>query len=179
VGIILAIPAARGLLKIIDSNKYWSFLLFLLVFLYSGIMTTSHIANVELVIPWEQGRRDAFTSSEITAAKTVIEMAGVSEQTNSQTSFIITDHFYTLLFEFELQVPNEEIIDASEIFKAKSLDYQGILVLRQAVTDVISITYEDGHGSFTMDETQYKSFIGDSQSSMIYNNGMVIAFQKQ
>ena len=178
-GIILAIPAAKGLLSIIGKNAWWGIVLFLLVFGYSGVMTTSHTANIEAVIPWDQQRRDAFTSSEMAAAETAIRMAGIKTgQETAKEPVLYADHFYTLHLEYEQQVPYEDIIDASELFKAESLDYDGILLLRQAVTEVITITYDDGHGYYTMSQSQYDSLVEDPQSSLVYDNGVVKALYK-
>jgi len=57
-------------------------------------------------------------------------------------------------------------------------EYHGILMLRTAVTEVVSATFEGGHEDFVMTHSQYQSFVDDPQSLLIYDNGMVKALQR-
>jgi len=179
--LIIAVPAACGLLSILG-RKGWRnlIMLFLLVFSLSGIMTTSHIATVDSVIPWEHQIRGAFTSSEMAAAETVSQMVGLAPgQTPQGDTEIYADFLYTLLLEYEFHIPYDKVVDASPIFKEELEEYHGILMLRTAVTtEVVSATFEGGHEEFVMDQSQYQSFVDDPQSLLIYDNGMVKALQR-
>ncbi len=179
-GLIAAVPAAYGLLNIVG-RKVWrgSIILFLLVLSLSGIMTTSHFASVDLVIPWEHQRRHAFTSSEMAAAETVSQMAGLTPaQAPQGKTKIYTDFIYALLLEYEFQLPHDKIVDASPLYKKGLKDYHGILMLRRAVTDIISATFEGGHEDFVMDQSQYQSLVDDPQSCLVYDNGVVQALER-
>ena len=154
-------------------------LLFLLVLSLFGIMTTSQHASVDVVIPWDTRQRKAFTSSEMTAAESISQMADLAPgQTPQNDTRVYTDFFYTLIFKHEFQVPRSKIVDASPIYKEDSRQYQGILVLRTAVTEVVLATFEGGHEEFVMDQSQYQSFLNDPQSLLIYNNGTVQALRR-
>lgn len=179
-GLIVAVPAANGLLNMLG-RKGWRNLviLFLLALSLFGIMTTSHIASVDLVIPWEHQSRKGFTSSEIVAAETISRMAGLTPAQTPQGDIqIYADHLYSLIFEYQVQAPHDKIVDASPIYKEELKEYQGILMLRTAVTEVVSVAFEGGHEEFVMDKSQYQSFVNDPESILIYDNGMVKALQR-
>ena len=118
-GLIIAVPVAYGLLNMLGRKVRQNLIiLFLLVFSLSGIMTTSHIASVDSVIPWESHIRRAFMSSEMVAAETVSQMAGLAPgQTLQGDTKIYADFLYTLLLEYEFQMPYDRVEDASPIYK--------------------------------------------------------------
>lgn len=178
--LLIAVPVAYGLLSILG-RKGWGAMvgLFFLMLLLSGIMTTSQHASVDVVIPWDKRQRVAFTSSEMAAAESISQMADLaSGQTPQNDTKVYTDFFYTLLFEHEFQAPRSRIVDASPIYKEDSKQYQGILVLRTAVTEVVWATFEGGHEELVMDQSQYQSFLNDPQSLLIYDNGAVQALRR-
>lgn len=175
-GLIVAVPAAYGLL-IIFSRRGWHSVvaLFLSVLLLSGIMTTSHIASVDSVIPWDHGIRDAFTSSEIAAAQTVSRGLELSDsQLSSEGAMIYTDCYYAQVFCYEVHLPLYRVRDATRIYRGQLKEYQGILMLRRAVAEeVVQATFVGGHEQFVMDEAKYQAYIDSPQSILIYDNGAV------
>ena len=180
IGIMAAFPAAYGLLKtVIGKGGRSQISLFFIVLLISGIMTTSHLASVDLVIPWEKQRRFAFTSTEMAAGTTVGRMVGINPgQTHSGNIDIYTDFVYTLLLAYELQLPMDKIVDASPLYKEEVDEYHGILLLREVVTEVVSVTFEGGHEDFVMEQAQYQAFMDDHDSVLIYDNGIVRALER-
>jgi hypothetical protein len=181
VGMLVVFPAVVGLLKMAGRRGWPKMVgLFLLVFLISGIFLTSHISSVVTVVPWEQKIRMAYTSSEMSAADTVSRVAGFTPGQNSVAdSKIYTDYYYLYPLWYKLELPRDEVLDASPIFLGEAEAIDGIIILRQAVTyEVVGATYEGyGRGEFTMDSVQYQLFVDDPQYSLIYNCGTVTALK--
>jgi len=178
--LLIAVPAAIGLLSMLG-RKGWRNLgvLFLLLFLFSGIMTTSHEANITQVVPWVIHSRDAFTNSEMTAAKTVSQKAELTPgQTPQGETKIHTDYLYRLLLGYEFHVPHKKMVDASPIFKGELTEYHGILLLRSTVTDTVLMTYETSHYCSKVEQSQYQSLVDDPQAILIYDNGVVRALKR-
>ncbi|MFC1992239.1 hypothetical protein ACFLV3_00320 [Chloroflexota bacterium] len=180
-GLIIAMPAAKGITSIL-SQKGWRNLavLFLLTLLLSGIMTTSRFANVALVIPWEHQIRNGLTSSEMAAAETVSQIAEIrTGQFSSTDTIIYADTYYTQEFLYELDLPPDGIADATPIYNEKFKEYHGILMLRTAVTEeVVTARFEGGREQFKMEQAKYQAFIDDPQACLIYNNGVVQALER-
>jgi len=181
VGLFLVFPAVVGLLSI-PSRKGWQSLvgLFFSVLLISGIFTTSHISNVVSAVPWEDKIRMAYTTSEMSAAETVGQMASFTPRQDSKApEKIYTDFYYKYPMNFQTDVLLITAIDASPIFLEESRQADGILMLRRALTtEVVGATYPGfGRGEFTMDSAQYQSFVDDPQYSLIYDCGTVKALK--
>ena len=178
--LLIAVPAAIGLLSMLGRRGWRNLgMLFLLLLLLSGIMTTSSQANITQVVPWELHTRDAFISSEMAAAETVSQMADLTlGQTPQGEQKIHTDYLYRLLLIYEFQVPYDKLVDASPIFKEQLTEYHGVLMLRSAVTDVVLMSYEAGHFYSEVEQSQYQSLVDDSQAILIYDNGMVKALKR-
>ena len=175
VGLIMAIPAAIGLLSI-PSKKGWQSLavLFLLMFALSGIMTTSYIGSVDTVIPWGPQSHSAATSSELAAAETVSRMAGLTaDHTPTGETRIYADHYYSQIFRYDVHVPEDKLVDLIELQKEELKEYHGILILRSAVIDVVSVKEE-----LIMDLSQYQSLMSDPQVILIYDSGTVKALRR-
>lgn len=178
--LLIAVPAAIGLLSMLG-RKGWCNLgmLFLLLLLLSGIMTTSAEANITQVVPWVVRSRDAFMSSEMAAAETVSQMADLTPaQTPQEETKIHTDYLYKVLLQMEFQVPYDKLVDASPIFKEELTEYHGVLMLRSAVTDMVLMSYEAGHLYSEVEQSQYQSLVDDTQAILIYDNGMVKALKR-
>jgi hypothetical protein len=80
-------------------------------------MTTSYEANITQVVPWVQHSRDAFLKSEMTAVEKVSTMASLAPgQTPRGENDIYTDYLYGILLLKEFHVPEDKIIDASQIY---------------------------------------------------------------
>jgi hypothetical protein len=178
--IMASVPAAVGLLSILGRGKWLNLAIsFLSIFLLAGIMTTSYEANITQVVPWVQRSRDAFLTSEMAAVEKVSEMASLAPgQTPQGNTDIYTDFLYGMLLLKEFHVPEDKIIDASQMLIEKSTEYNGILLLRSAVTDTVLVSYEVGHLYATIDQSQYQSLLDDSKADLIYDNGMVKALKK-
>ena len=181
VGLLLVFPAVVGLLSI-PSRKGWQSLvgLFFSVLLISGIFITSHVSNVVSAVPWEDKIRMAYTTSEMSAADTVSRIAGFTPGEKSKgDSKIYTDFYYLHPIWYDLDLPSGEVIDASPIFRGKSKQVDGILMLRMSLTaEVTGMTYPGyGRGEFVMDSAQYQSFVDDPQYSLIYDCGTVKALK--
>jgi hypothetical protein len=178
--LIISVPAAVGLLSILRRGKWLNLTIsFLSIFLLAGIMTTSYEANITQVVPWVQRSRDAFLTSEMAAVEKVSEMASLAPgQTPQGDTDIYTDYLYGMLLLKEFHVPEDKIIDASQMLIEKSTEYNGILMLRSAVTDTVLMSYDVGHLYSTIDQSQYQSLLDDSKAHLIYDNGMVKALKK-
>lgn len=178
--ILVSVPAAVGLLSILGRGKWLNLAIsFSSIFLLAGIMTTSYEANITQVVPWWQHTRDAFLKSEMAAVEKVSEMASLAPgQTPRGDTDIYTDYLYLILLLKEFHVPQDKIIDASQMLIEKSTEYNGILLLRSAVTDTVLMSYEVGHLYATIDQPQYQSLLDDSKADLIYDNGMVKALKK-
>ncbi len=181
VGMLVVFPAVVGMVSMAGSRGWQKTLsLFLLVFIVSAIFLTSHISSVVTVVPWEQKIRMTYTSSEMSAANTVSQMAGFTPgQDSAGDSKIYTDFYYLYPLWYELDLPRDGVVDASLIFLGESEATDGIILLRSALTnEVVGVTYPGyGRGEFTMDWAQYQSFIDDPQYSLIYNCGTVTALK--
>jgi len=138
VGLIVAIPVAYGLVSI-TGRKGWrsTAVLFLLVFVFSGIMTTSYISNVASVIPWGAKSYLAATQSELTAAGTVSRITSPEEG-----EYIYADHYYSQIFFFNEGLSEGEVIDFSEIYQWELDEFGGVLVLRTAALNIVSAKEE-------------------------------------
>jgi len=178
--LLIAVPVAVGLLSMLGKKRWCNLgVLFLLLLLFSGIMTTSYQANITQVVPWVTNSRDAFISSEMAAAETVSQKANrLSSQTAQGDTKIHTDFLYKLLVNYQFHVPYEKIVDASPILKNELMEYHGILLLRSAVTDVVLMTYEGSHYYSKVDQSQYQSLVNDPQAILIYDNGVVKALRR-
>ena len=72
----------------------------------------------------------------------------------------------------------DKIVDASPLYKEEVDEYHGILLLREVVTEVVSVTFEGGHEDFVMEQAQYQAFMDDHDSVLIYDNGIVRALER-
>jgi len=133
VGLIIAIPVARGIMYI-AGRKSWQAVTatFLLVLCLSGVMTTSYISNVQSVITWGPESYHASTASELVAADTI------SQALVSADDYIYAEHYYSQIFRWNIEMPYEQVIDFSEIYSYELEDYQGILMLRMAAINIVS-----------------------------------------
>ena len=166
VGLIAAIPVAKGLLSMVGNRRHQSAIsMAIIIFLFSGIMTTSYIANVSSVTSWGASRYMASSASELAAAETVSRITAL-DSSNTEDSVIYADHYFSQIFRYEYDVPSENIVDFSEILKEELANYQGILMLREAMLDIVSTNDE-----LIMDQTQYQALLGNSNISLIYDNG--------
>jgi hypothetical protein len=144
------------------------------MFLFSGIMTTSYIANVQSVTAWGASRYLASSASELAAAETVSRITGFAGDNSSQNSIIYADHYYSQIFLYEYDVSSEGVVDFSEISKEELEHYRGTLMLRETMTDIVSINDE-----LIMDRAQYEALLENTDIALIYNNGTTRALQKQ
>ena len=169
VGLIVAIPVAYGLMSI-AGRKGWqgATVLFLLVFAFSGIMTTSYIGNAQSVVSWGAESYLAATQSELVAAGAVSRITSLGEDEN-----IYADHYYSQIFRYKEGLPEDEVIDFSEIYRWELDEYQGILALRSAMIKVISAKEE-----LVMDQAYFESLIDNPDVSLIYDSGTVKALQR-
>ena len=173
--LLLAVPAANGLLSTLGRNGRRNLaMLFLMVLLFSGIMTTSYEGNITQVVPWVAQTRDAFISSEMAAAETVGQMAGLTPgQTPQGETEIHTDYLYRFLLIKQFHLPEDRLVDASPIFNEELTDYRGILMLRSVVTDSVLVSFGENHLNSSIEQSQYQSLLYDKQAILIYDNGMV------
>ena len=178
--LLLAIPAANGLLSMLGRNGRRNLaMLFLMVLLLSGIMTTSYEGNITQVVPWVAQTRDAFISSEMAAAETVGQMAGLTPgQTPQEETEIHTDYLYRFLLIKQFHLPQERLVDASPIFIEELTDYHGILMLRSAVTDSVLMSFGESHLNSSIEQSIYQALLDDTQAILIYDNGIVKALKK-
>ena len=174
-GLLVALPAAIGLLSI-PGKKGWHnmVVIFLLMFLFSGIMTTSYTGSVKPVIPWEPSNRGAATLSELVAARTVSQMAGLTpDSTPEIDSRIYADHYYSHIFLRHLHIPSNNVVDLYSLPLEEFEEYHGILMLR---TDFDNLLLESA--SKVIEKTQYQSLADDPQIILMYNNGVVKALRR-
>ncbi len=178
-GLLLACVAAVGLLSILSRRGWQSLLgLSLSVLLLSGLFTTSHISNITSVVPWKDRIRMAYTTSEMSAADTISQMAGLTPaQDSEEAGKIYTDFYYLHPLWYQLNLPRAKVVDGSSIFLGESENVDGIIILRRALTtEVVGATYPGyGRDEFKMDSAQYQSFVDDTQYSLIYDCGTVKA----
>lgn len=116
--LMISVPAAVGLLGVLGRGKWLNLAIsFASLFLLAGIMTTSYEANITQVVPWVQHSRDTFLKSEMTAVEKVSTMASLAPgQTPRGENDIYTDYLYGILLLKEFHVPEDKIIDASQIY---------------------------------------------------------------
>lgn len=174
-GLIVALPTAVGLMSI-PGKKGWHnmVVIFLLMFLLSGIMTTSYTGSVKPVIPWEPSKRDAATLSELVAARTVSQMTGLTlDSTPEVDSRIYADHYYSHIFLRHLHIPPDNVVDLYSLTLEEFEKYHGILMLR---TDFANLLLESA--SIVIKKNQYQSLTDDPQIILMYNNGMVKALRR-
>ncbi len=175
VGLIVAIPVAYGLVNI-ASRRSWQSLtgLFITMFLFAAIMTTSSISNSASVISWGSESYLAATQSELAAADTINEIADFTDnESPAGDKKIYTDHYYSQVFTYNEDLRLGEVADFSELYKYELQDYNGILILRTAAIDIVSTKNE-----IIMSEEQYEALADDPQISLIYDSGTVKALQR-
>ncbi len=174
-GLLVALPAAIGLLSI-PGKKGWPnmVMIFLLMFFLSGIMTTSYIGSVKPVIPWEPSNRGAATLSELVAARTVSQMTGLTPDSTPEVDLrIYADHYYSHIFLHDIGIAQNNVVDLYSLSLEEFEEYHGILMLR---TDFANLFLESA--SVVIKKTQYQSLADDPQIILMYNNGMVKALRR-
>lgn len=174
-GLIAAIPIARGLLNITGNRKYLSGVsIAVIVFIFSGIMTTSYIANVSSVISWGASRYMAASASELSAAQTISHITSLTSDNNPDNSIIYADHYYSQIFLYEYEVPAQNIVDFSDILTDELERFNGILMLRKSMPDIVSTKNE-----LIMDTARHRGLMQNSQVSLIYDNGTTRALKQR
>jgi len=174
-GLLVALPAAIGLLSI-PGKKGWHniVMIFLLMLFFSGIMTTTYIGSVETVIPWEPQTRGAATHSELAAARTLSRISGLTpDHILTGETKIYADHYYSHIFLHHIGISQSNVIDLYSLSLEEFEEYHGILMLR---TDFANLVLESA--SKVIKKTQYQSLTDDPQIILMYNNGVVKALRR-
>jgi hypothetical protein len=127
-------------------------------------MTTSYIGNVESVISWGAGRYLASTASELAAADTVGRVLVSADED------VYADHYYSQIFRWDVELPDRQVIDFSEIYSRELDGYRGILVLRTAMLEIASAEEE-----IIMDKDRYQSLLEDPRINLVYDSSTVKA----